>query len=154
MLGVLGVLVWLLHAAPMWQTGVYAPFANMVEALSDGCLSVRGRRLTVVCRPFASLYGPDMHAKLSVSSRGLVVLPSAMLEAAGIRAHDIVIAETTPEGILLRPAVMLPVESYLGERIAEFDAAESEMAEVLGAAGASAPPLETRSPTMRSSVPR
>jgi antitoxin PrlF len=95
-----------------------------------------------------------MHAKLSVSSRGLVVLPSAMLEAAGIRTHDIVIAETTQEGILLRPAVTLPVESYSGERIGEFDAAEAEVAEVFGAAGASAPPLGTRSPTMRSSVLR
>ena len=95
-----------------------------------------------------------MQVKLSVSSRGLVALPSAMLAAAGIRAHDIVIAETTPEGILLRPAVTLPVEIYSGERIAEFDAAESEMAEVFGAAGASAPSLGTRSPTMRSSVLR
>ena len=95
-----------------------------------------------------------MQVKLSVSSRGLVALPSAMLAAAGIRAHDIVIAETTPEGILLRPAVTLPVEIYSGERIAEFDAAEAEVAEVFGAAGASAPPLEPRSPTIRSSVPR
>ncbi len=77
-----------------------------------------------------------------------------MLEAAGIRARDTVIAETTPEGILLRTAVTVPVEIYSGERIAEFDAAESQMAEVFGAAGASAPPLGTRSPTMRSSVAR
>jgi hypothetical protein len=63
-------------------------------------------------------------------------------------------AETTPEGILLRSAVTLPVEIYSGERIAEFEAAESEMAEVFGAAGASAPPRGTRSPTMRSSVLR
>ncbi len=67
--------------------------------------------------------------KRSVSSRALVALTSAMLEAAGIRVHDIVIAETTPEGILLRPAVTLPVEIYSGERIAEFDTAESGMAE-------------------------
>ena len=60
-----------------------------------------------------------MQAKLSVSSRGLIALPAALREAAGIRAHDIVIAETTPEGILLRPAVKLPVEIYSGERVAE-----------------------------------
>ena len=70
-----------------------------------------------------------MQVKLSVSSRGLVALPSAMLAAAGIRAHESVIPETTPEGILLRPAVTLAVEIYSGERVAEFDAAESEMAE-------------------------
>ena len=70
-----------------------------------------------------------MQAKLSVSSRGLIALPAALREAAGIRAYDSVIAETTPEGILLRPAVTLPVEIYSGERIAEFDVAESEVAE-------------------------
>ena len=95
-----------------------------------------------------------MQSRPSVSSRRLVALPAALRAAAGIRAYDSVIAETTPEGILLTPAVTLPVEIYSGERIAEFDAAESEMAEVFGAAGASAPPLGTRSPTMRSSVPR
>ena len=60
-----------------------------------------------------------MQVKLSVSSRGLIALPAALREAAGIRAHDSVIAETTPEGILLRPAVTLPVEIYSGERVAE-----------------------------------
>ncbi len=76
-----------------------------------------------------------MQAKLSVSSRGLVALPSAMLEAAGIRTHDSVIAETIPEGILLRPAVKLREETYTSERIAEFDAAESEMAQAFEQGG-------------------
>ena len=117
------------YVALMCKIGFTDPFADAVGPAFYGWLAVRGRRSTVVCRTFASPYVSDMQAKLSVSSRGLVALPSAMLEAAGIRAHDIVIAETTPEGILLRPAVTLPVESYSGERIAEFDAAESEMAD-------------------------
>jgi bifunctional DNA-binding transcriptional regulator/antitoxin component of YhaV-PrlF toxin-antitoxin module len=54
-----------------------------------------------------------------------------MRKAAGIRPQDTLIAETTPEGILLRPAVTLPAEIYSPERISEFDAAESELAEVL-----------------------
>jgi bifunctional DNA-binding transcriptional regulator/antitoxin component of YhaV-PrlF toxin-antitoxin module len=54
-----------------------------------------------------------------------------MRKAAGIRPQDILIAETTAEGILLRPAVTLPVEIYSPERIADFDAAESELAEAL-----------------------
>jgi hypothetical protein len=41
------------------------------------------------------------------------------------------IAETTPEGLLLRPAVTLPVEVYTPEREREFDAAEAELALVL-----------------------
>jgi len=51
-----------------------------------------------------------------------------MRKAAGIRPKDSLIAETTPEGILLRPAVTLPVEMYTPERIAEFDAAEADLA--------------------------
>jgi bifunctional DNA-binding transcriptional regulator/antitoxin component of YhaV-PrlF toxin-antitoxin module len=52
-------------------------------------------------------------------------------KAAGIRPQDSLIAETTSEGILLRPAVTLPLEIYSPERISEFDAAESELAEAL-----------------------
>ena len=51
-----------------------------------------------------------------------------MRKAAGISPKDSLIAETTPEGILLRAAVTLPVEIYSPERIAEFDAAEADLA--------------------------
>ena len=67
-----------------------------------------------------------MQAKVSVSSRGWVALPAAMLKAAGIRTQSGIVAETTADGILLRPAVKLPEETCTSEQIAEFDAAESE----------------------------
>lgn len=70
-----------------------------------------------------------MKATLSVSGRGLVALPSKMREAAGIRPLDNLIAETTPDGILLRPAVTVPIEVYSEGQIAEFDKAESELAD-------------------------
>ena len=91
------------------------------------------RRLTnsFNCRLSAFLYSQTMQMTLSVSGRGLIALPAAMRKAAGIRPQDSVIAETTSEGILLRPAVTLPVEIYTRERIAEFDAAESELAQAL-----------------------
>lgn len=54
-----------------------------------------------------------------------------MCEIAGIRPQDSLIAETTAEGILFRPAVTLPVELYTTARIAEFDAVEEEQATVL-----------------------
>jgi len=54
-----------------------------------------------------------------------------MRRKAGIFPQDNLIAETTPEGILLRPALTLPVEIYTPERVAEFDAAESELAQEL-----------------------
>ena len=72
-----------------------------------------------------------MQMILSVSGRGLIALPAAMRQAVGIRPQDSLIAETTSEGILLRPAVTLPVEIYSQERIAEFDAAESELSQAL-----------------------
>lgn len=72
-----------------------------------------------------------MKTILSVSSRGLITLPAKFRQAAGIRPADNLIAETTSEGILLRPAVTLPVEMYTEGRIAEFDRAEAELAEIL-----------------------
>lgn len=72
-----------------------------------------------------------MQATISVSGRGLIVLPVEMRKEAGIRPQDTLIAETTPEGILLRPAVTLPVEIYTPERLAEFDAAQADLAAVL-----------------------
>jgi AbrB family looped-hinge helix DNA binding protein len=73
-----------------------------------------------------------MKTTLTVTSRGVVTLPAKLRRAMGLRADDQLIAETTPEGLLLRPAVTLPIEMYSDERIREFDAAEAELAEVLG----------------------
>ena len=72
-----------------------------------------------------------MKATLTVTSRGVVTLPAKLREALGLKADDQLIAETTPEGLLLRPAVTLPVEIYGDKRIAEFDAAEAELDKVL-----------------------
>ena len=72
-----------------------------------------------------------MRATLTVTSRGVVTLPAKLRRALGIRAEDHLIAETTPEGLLLRPAVTLPVEMYTEQRIREFDAGEAELAKVL-----------------------
>ena len=72
-----------------------------------------------------------MKATLTVTSRGVVTLPAKLREALGLKADDQLIAETTPEGLLLRPAVTLPVEIYSDDRIREFDAAEADLAKVL-----------------------
>ena len=72
-----------------------------------------------------------MKATLTVTSRGVVTMPAKLREALGLKADDQLIAETTPEGLLLRPAVTLPVEIYSGKRVAEFDAAEAELEKVL-----------------------
>ena len=72
-----------------------------------------------------------MQATLTINSRGVVTLPAKLRQAMGLKADDQLIAETTPQGLLLRPAVTLPLEIYTAERVEEFDAAEAELAAVL-----------------------
>jgi len=72
-----------------------------------------------------------MKTTLTVTSRGVVTLPAKLRQELGIKADDQLIAETTPEGLLLRPAVTLPVELYSEKRIREFDEAESDLDKVL-----------------------
>lgn len=83
------------------------------------------------CRNAALPHHDTIQATISVSGRGLIALPLAMRKAAGIQPQDTLIAEATPEGILLRPAVTFPVEIHSPERVAEFDAAEAELADAL-----------------------
>lgn len=75
-----------------------------------------------------------MKATVIINSRGVVTLPAKLRQALGLKADDHLIAETTPEGLLLRPAVTLPLEVYTPQREREFDEAEAELAEVLAPA--------------------
>ncbi len=72
-----------------------------------------------------------MQATLTINSRGVVTLPAKLRQAMGLKTDDQLIAETTPQGLLLRPAVTLPLELYTQERVQEFDEAEAELAAVL-----------------------
>lgn len=68
-----------------------------------------------------------MKATLTVTSRGVVTLPAKLRRALGLKADDHLIAETTADGLLLRPAVTLPMEMYTEKRIREFDEAEADL---------------------------
>jgi AbrB family looped-hinge helix DNA binding protein len=72
-----------------------------------------------------------MQATLTINSRGVVTLPAKLRQAMGLKADDQLIAETTPQGLLLRPAVTLPLELYTPDRVHEFDAAEAELSATL-----------------------
>ncbi|MBK6294409.1 MAG: AbrB/MazE/SpoVT family DNA-binding domain-containing protein [Rhodoferax sp.] len=72
-----------------------------------------------------------MQATLTLNSRGVITLPAKLRQAMGLKTDDQLIAETTPQGLLLRPAVTLPLELYTPERLQEFDAAEAELAAML-----------------------
>lgn len=74
----------------------------------------------------------------------MVTLPARLRQALGLKGDDQLIAETTPEGLLLRPAVTLPIELYTPERVREFDAAEAELAAVLEGQAARRQPRTAR----------
>jgi AbrB family looped-hinge helix DNA binding protein len=55
-----------------------------------------------------------------VGRRGAVVLPAKLRRRLGIEEGTFVVAEERADGILIRPAAVLPVEIYTPERRAEF----------------------------------
>ncbi|MEL7167751.1 MAG: AbrB/MazE/SpoVT family DNA-binding domain-containing protein [Bacteroidota bacterium] len=73
-----------------------------------------------------------MKSELTINERGTLTIPAALRREFGLRGNDRLIAEKTDQGILLRPAVSVPIEMYTDERIAEFDAEADKAAAVLG----------------------
>jgi len=55
-----------------------------------------------------------------VGKRGAVIVPARLRKRFGIEEGTLVTAEETEDGILIRPAVVVPVERYSPERKAEF----------------------------------
>jgi AbrB family looped-hinge helix DNA binding protein len=55
-----------------------------------------------------------------VGRRGAVVLPAKLRRRLGIEEGSFVVAEEREDGILIRPATVLPVEVYTPARRAEF----------------------------------
>ncbi len=55
-----------------------------------------------------------------IGKRGAVVIPAGLRRKYGLEEGSLVIAEAREEGVLLRPAVTLPLEIYTPERKAEF----------------------------------
>ncbi len=76
-----------------------------------------------------------------VGKRGAIVVPARLRRKFGIAEGGLVVAEERPEGILIRPAVALPVEIYSPERKAELLLANAVDAEDYQAALAEAKKL-------------
>lgn len=57
---------------------------------------------------------------MKVGGRGTVVIPAPLRRRYGLGEGTLIIAEPRDDGILLRPAVAVPVETYTPERKAEF----------------------------------
>ena len=69
-----------------------------------------------------------MSTTIQLNGRGTLTLPKPLRKAIGLEKGGAVIAEATSEGILLRPSVTFPIEIYSDTRVAEFDAADAELA--------------------------
>lgn len=59
-------------------------------------------------------------AVATLGKRGTFVIPANFRRYFGLHEGDLMIAENHSDGILLRPAVALPIEHYSKERKAEF----------------------------------
>lgn len=55
-----------------------------------------------------------------VGKRGAIVVPAKLRKRYGIEEGTMVTAEAREDGILIRPAVLVPIERYTPERKAEF----------------------------------
>lgn len=55
-----------------------------------------------------------------VGKRGAIVVPARLRKRYGIEEGTMVTAEAREDGILIRPAVIVPIERYSPERKAEF----------------------------------
>ena len=55
-----------------------------------------------------------------IGKRGAVVIPATLRKRYGLEVGGEVLVEETAEGLLLRPAITLPIETYSAERRAQF----------------------------------
>ena len=82
-----------------------------------------------------------MSSTLLVSGRGQITLPALVRKRWGIKGGDVMVLETRPTEIVLRPAVVLEYEQYTDAQIAAWDAADAlddrERARLLKALGES-----------------
>lgn len=57
---------------------------------------------------------------VKVGKRGTIIVPAKLRKRYGIQEGTLVTAEAREDGVLIRPAVVVPVERYTPERQAEF----------------------------------
>jgi AbrB family looped-hinge helix DNA binding protein len=57
---------------------------------------------------------------VKVGKRGAIIVPAKLRKRYGLEEGSLVTAEALEDGVLIRPAVVMPVERYSPERRAEF----------------------------------
>jgi len=63
-----------------------------------------------------------MSETLVVSSRGQITLPAALRKRLGIKSGDVMILEEHGNEVVLKPGIVLEVQHYSDEQIAQWDA--------------------------------
>lgn len=74
---------------------------------------------------------PTMREEITIGRRGAITLPSRLRKRFGLGQNDKLIVEETDQGLLLRPAVSMPIEVYSEERIAEFQQDDGQTGKML-----------------------
>jgi len=62
-----------------------------------------------------------MNETLVVSSRGQITLPASLRKRLGIKGGDVVILEDRGDEIVLKTGVVLEIQHYTDEQIAQWD---------------------------------
>lgn len=57
---------------------------------------------------------------ITVGKRGTIVIPASLRRRFGVHEGDLLITEEHGDGILIVPAIAVPVENYSPQRKAEF----------------------------------
>ncbi len=101
--------------------------AKLLFSIQDDFACLRPRRLGTRARvprqprtPAQAADQPIMAEASRVGKRGTVVIPAALRRQYGIEEGTFVVAEAREGGVLIRPAVILPLEIYTRERKAQF----------------------------------
>jgi AbrB family looped-hinge helix DNA binding protein len=58
---------------------------------------------------------------ISINQRGVLTLPKDIRVRYGLEEGGQIVVEETDDGILLRPAITFPIESYSDDRVKEFE---------------------------------
>jgi len=81
-----------------------------------------------------------MSETLVVSSRGQITLPAALRKRLGIKGGGVVILEDRGNEVVLKPGIVLEVQPYSDEQVAQWDAedelSDRERARILNALAA------------------
>ncbi len=76
-----------------------------------------------------------MSETLLVSSRGQITLPAALRKRLGIKSGDVVILEDRGNEVVLKPGIVLEIQHYSDEQIAQWEAedklSDQERAQIL-----------------------